>query len=217
MKYDRELLEGNCIKMHYMYDSSVWKNYFPMYTKHLRIDTTTNDCNYLLLKYILGSEKKVVNNKRGIQYMLVNAYKKSILDFKDTLNKEGKTIRDKEDLLTQIMEETYILTLTDMIVFCDNYKLPVVFCKAKNIKKSKKKDIVFYKTDNMNRKNYFYYIRVVDYLKNNYFDLFYYRHSGIKIHNKIIEMEDKNISQRRRLHSEINPITMNEYISIVYE
>ena len=222
-KYDRELLEGNCIKIHYMYDKSIWKKYFPMYTKHLKIDTTTNDCNYLLLKYILGYESREINNKRHIQKMLSIAYKNSILDFTDTLNNEGKSIKNKEDLLTKVIEETYRLTLTDMMIFCDNYKLPVVFCKAKNIKNSKKKDIVFYKTSNMNRENYFYYIRIVNSYKKtddtivHNFDLFYYRHSGIKIYNKTIETEDKNVNERIKLHSLIKPISMNEYLHIVYE
>ena len=199
-----------------MYQSSIWKKYFPMYTKHLKIDTQTNDCNYLLLKYIVGSEfDKRKIDKRKIQEMLSNAYKNSILDFTDILNKEYKTIEDKEDLLTKVMEETYRLSLTDMIVFCDTYKLPVVFCKAKNIKNSKKKEIVFYKTPHMNQKKYFYYIRVVH---SNHrqpfhnFDLFYYRHSGIKIKNETLETDDIHKIERMRLHSLIKPITMNEYI-----
>jgi len=200
-----------------MYDSSIWKKYFPRFTKHLRIDTTTNDCNYLLLKYILESEGKEIKNNQIIHLMLANAYKNSIFDFRDILKKEGKEILHKEDLLTQVMEQLYVLTLTDMMVFCDTYKLPVVFCRAKNIKRSKKKDVVFYKTENMNRKNYYYYIRAVTVKKENYFDLFYYRHSGIKIPNKIIEIADKNVAERLRLHSRIQPITMNEYIHTVYE
>jgi hypothetical protein len=194
--YDRELLErDNCIYVHYMPHKSIWKQYFPPRTKHIRIKTDTNDCNYLLLEYILKKELKGTNDKNKIKTMLYNAYKNSILDFTEVLEKEKKHFENKEELLTHIMEETYSLTSIDIMVFCDYYKLPVVLCKAKNIKKSKQKNIVFYKTHPSNE---LYFIRVIDYGK---FDLFYHRDSGIKIKNEFI----------------VEPITMNHYINTVYE
>ena len=194
--YDRELLEReNCIYVHYMPHKSIWKQYFPPYTKHIRIKTDTNDCNYLLLEYILKKELKETKDKNKIKTMLYNAYKNSILDFTEVLEKEKKNFENKEDLLTHIMEETYSLTSIDIMVFCDYYKLPVVLCQAKKIKRSKQKNIVFYKTHPSNE---LYFIRVIDHGK---FDLFYHRDSGIKIKNEFI----------------VEPITMNHYINNVYE
>jgi len=203
-----------------MYDSSIWKKYFPIYTKHLKIETTTNDCNYLLLTYILMKEQKGNHDKRQLQQMLSTAYERSSLDFTVKLKHEGKYIRSKEDLLTQVMEVTYSLTWTDMMVLCDTYKIPVAFCRAKNIKGSKKKNIEFYRTDNMSKKNYYYYIRVIDKTKTNdaHFDLFYYRNSGMRIDDKYIfnkqEETEAMARERKRLHHSINPINMNEYIRI---
>jgi len=174
---------------------SIWKQYFPPYTKHIRIKTDTNDCNYLLLEYILKKELKETKDKNKIKTMLYNAYKNSILDFTEVLEKEKKNFENKEDLLTHIMEETYSLTSIDIMVFCDYYKLPVVLCQAKKIKRSKQKNIVFYKTHPSNE---LYFIRVIDHGK---FDLFYHRDSGIKIKNEFI----------------VEPITMNNYINNVYE
>jgi len=123
------------------------------------------------------------------------------------LKKEYKKINDREALYEMIHDETYRLTLTDMIIFCDYYKLPVIFGTSKRMPDTKKRDIVFYSTHNMIHKEYQYYIRIIDDTvnKSHLFSFFYYKNSGIKIDNSIMKIQQRHdtvnsVELRNKLH-----------------
>jgi len=65
---------------------------------------------------------------------LLKAYKKinfnTILPY---LKKDGKNIENE----SFIQDESYGLTLTDMVIYCYYYQLPVMFCRLERIGRKK--------------------------------------------------------------------------------
>ena len=180
----KELMDDECVEKSYFGNKTKWKSYFPKYTTYLRFNTNTNDCNYLLLNYIDKCELLEETKKKYIKNKLLKAYKKinfnTILPY---LKKDGKNIENE----SFIQDESYGLTLTDMVIYCYYYQLPVMFCRLERIGRTKKFDIVLYDFNYL-KSPYRYYIRIMN---NNQFDLLYYYKSGIRMSEDIFDEQSK--------------------------
>lgn len=174
----KELIKDDCVEKNYFGNKTKWKIYFPKYTTYLRFHTNTNDCNYLLLNYIDKCQMLETTQKQMIKARLLKIYEKINFDkLLPYLKADGKTITDK----AFIQDETYALTLTDMILYCYFYQLPVVFCRLERVSRTKKFDVVLYDYG-FTQSPFRYYIRIMN---NKQFDLLYYYKSGIKISGDI--------------------------------
>lgn len=196
----KTIMADNCVKKMYFSDGK-WKVYFPKYTLGVRFNTTTNDCNYLLLNIIDKCQRLKQTSKSNIKKRLIYAYKKINIDkVIPFLKKDGKTMREGS-----LDEANYPLTLTDMVIYCFFYKLPVTFCKLERTS-GRTYDVVAYDFQQVTD-DYRYYIRVINPQS---FELLYYSKgdNGFRLSKNVWKQEPP----RRTLQSPIEVSLAQLYV-----
>ena len=141
-----------------------------------------------------------------------------------------------ENIENHIVSETYSLSLMDMMIFCDYYKIPAVFFTRSNKTESNKMKNRFIKTERMTNeedggksenKGFYYYIRIKQHSakKGLIFSILFYK-KDIKLRNDIFgipeekyrekEKNEKMIEKRLELSDKIrnNKVSLNHYLNV---
>ena len=239
-KYEGFEIDDQCVNVHFFEGDSIWRTIFPMFTTMYAFNTNeTHHCNLLLLNILYKDYFKKDSDYPNIRRKLWKAYQ-SIHDF-DSIQKkwseEKKTqLTNMENIESHILSETYSLSLMDMMIFCDYYKIPAVFFTRSNKTESNKMKNRFIKTERMTNeedggksenKGFYYYIRIKQHSakKGVIFSILFYK-KDIKLNNNIFgipeekyrekEKNEKMIEKRLELSNKIrnNKVSLIHYLNV---
>ena len=202
--------DDTCINLQFFEGDSKWRFVFPIKTVMYTFDTKeTHHCNLLLLNMLYKDYNKKENDYTSIRDKLWDAYEPIVkLGSIQRKWKEEKEIKFPEDLETMIKRESYNITLMDMMIFCDFYKIPVIFFTRSKKRKDNKMKNWYAKTSNMtnqedggisNNKEGYYYIRIRYHSKYKglIFSILFYNQS-MKLSNYIFEKYEKKYKEEEK-------------------